>query len=177
MLDEKLKKSYLPMTETAYYILLSLTNELHGYGIILNVKKITDGRISLQAGTVYNTLSKLQADGLIQVIREEERKTFYKATADGILLLKAELARLAELYYNGSVLLGNSQMEPLAQVDQDIPVKVEAKVKTSSVGSKKTTKEKQPIKEQVKEQPAKPAKTEPAVRKPAKKKKNDIFLF
>jgi len=48
------------MTEIAFYILLSLTEPKHGYGIIQHVDKITDGKIKLGSGTVYGTLGKME---------------------------------------------------------------------------------------------------------------------
>ena len=44
MSEDKILKAFMPMTETAFYILLSLTEPRHGYGIIQHVDKITDGR-------------------------------------------------------------------------------------------------------------------------------------
>ena len=56
---------YLPMTETAYYILLCLKNPEHGYGIMQRVETMTEGRIKIGPGTMYGTLSKLEAQQLI----------------------------------------------------------------------------------------------------------------
>ena len=70
---ERARNRYLPMSETMFYILFSLKQELHGYGIMQRVKELTRGRITLGAGTVYSSLGKLESDGLIQGIREEER--------------------------------------------------------------------------------------------------------
>lgn len=53
------------MTETAFYILLSLTEPRQGYGIIQYVNKITDGRIKLGSGTVYGTLGKMEKSQII----------------------------------------------------------------------------------------------------------------
>jgi len=52
---ERVLKRYLPMTETAFYILLSLTEPRHGYGIVKHVEEITGARIRLGSGTVYGT--------------------------------------------------------------------------------------------------------------------------
>ena len=64
---EKLARSYLPMTETALYILLSLGEPRHGYGISKYVAELTDDRIKLGSGTIYGTLTKMQKDGLIDI--------------------------------------------------------------------------------------------------------------
>jgi DNA-binding PadR family transcriptional regulator len=94
-------KNYLPMTETMYYILLSLTEPLHGYGIILKVEQLTTGRIRIGAGTIYTSLSKLEKDALIVAYAEEERRKIYVITEVGRTVLKTEVARLKELYENG----------------------------------------------------------------------------
>ncbi len=107
---EQLKKTYMPMTESAYYILLSLTEPRHGYGIILYVKEITDGRISLGAGTIYGTLTKFEKDRLIETAGEEDRRKLYKLTEDGVWLLEQELKRIDELYRNGHGILEGSNL-------------------------------------------------------------------
>lgn len=98
---EKILKTYLPMTETAYYILLSLTEPRHGYGIIQHVNKITLGRIKLGSGTVYGTLTKMQKNGIITIYSDEDRKTVYEITDIGKILIKSEINRIKELYNNG----------------------------------------------------------------------------
>lgn len=99
---EKVLRTYIPMTETAYYILLSLTEPRHGYGIIKHVEEITDSRIRLGSGTVYGTLTKMQRDGVITVFADEERRTVYEVTETGKKLIRAEIARLKELYGNAT---------------------------------------------------------------------------
>jgi len=104
-MDEKLNKSYLPMSESGYYILLSLNEPMHGYGIILHVKEITKGRISLGAGTIYGTLTKFEKDKLIETAGEEDRRKLYKLTETGSQLLKQELERIDEMYLIGHSIL------------------------------------------------------------------------
>ncbi|MEH7353295.1 PadR family transcriptional regulator [Neobacillus drentensis] len=97
---DKVIKKYVPMTETAFYILLSLTEPRHGYGIVKHVEDITNGRIVLGSGTVYGTLTKMQKDGIITVFADEERKRVYEVTETGRKLITAEINRLKELYQN-----------------------------------------------------------------------------
>lgn len=97
---QKAIKKYIPMTETAFYILLSLDQPRHGYGIVKNVEEITASRIVLGSGTVYGTLSKMKKDGLILVYADEERKTIYETTSLGKKVMAAELERIQELYKN-----------------------------------------------------------------------------
>lgn len=105
---EQLKKTYMPMTESAYYILLSLKKPRHGYGIILYIKELTHDRIYLGAGTIYGTLTKFEKDGLIENAGEEDRRKLYKLTEDGGWLLEEELNRLDELCRNGHCILGGN---------------------------------------------------------------------
>lgn len=91
-------KAYIPMSETAYYILLSLTEPMHGYGIMQHVEKLTAKRISLGAGTLYGSILKMERNGLISFIGEENKRKTYKITDFGKEVLKAEIERITELY-------------------------------------------------------------------------------
>lgn len=93
-------KKYIPMSETAFYILLSLTEPRHGYGIVKHVEDITNSRIRLGSGTVYGTLTKMQKDGIITVYADEDRKTVYEITSLGNTVMKTEIQRLKELHTN-----------------------------------------------------------------------------
>ncbi len=93
-------KKYVPMTETAFYILLSLTEPRHGYGIVKHVEDITAGRLVLGSGTVYGTLTKMQKDGVITVFADEQRKTVYEITDAGKELMKVEITRIKEVHRN-----------------------------------------------------------------------------
>lgn len=97
---EKARMRYIPMSETMLYILFSLKQECHGYAIMQFVKELTKGRINLGAGTVYSSLGKLESDGLIKGIREEERRKIYIITSLGRAILREETARITELYRN-----------------------------------------------------------------------------
>ncbi len=97
---EKARKRYIPMTETMFYILLSLKQERHGYGIMQRVKELTRGRIVLGAGTVYSSLGKLESDGLIKGVQEEARRKIYAITPTGRDILHEESQRITELYNN-----------------------------------------------------------------------------
>ena len=101
MILDVVKKAYVPMTETMYYILLALVEPRHGYGIMQHVDEITGERIHLGAGTIYNSLAKLEKDALIELIAETERRKIYLITDVGLELLKAEVSRQEELIENG----------------------------------------------------------------------------
>ncbi|AQU78528.1 MULTISPECIES: PadR family transcriptional regulator [Planococcus] len=97
---QKMLKKYVPMTETAFYILLSLTEPRHGYGIVKHVEEITTSRLRLGSGTVYGTLTKMQKDGVIVVFADEQRKIVYEITDTGKQLIHEEIRRLKELHQN-----------------------------------------------------------------------------
>ena len=102
---EKIKNTFIPMSETMLYILMSLTSERHGYGIMLYVKDITDGRLSLGAGTVYQTLGKLEKGNLIKQTTEIDRKKYYIITDVGRELLIEEAKRISEINRNLEAIL------------------------------------------------------------------------
>ncbi|MCZ0702918.1 DNA-binding PadR family transcriptional regulator [Natronobacillus azotifigens] len=98
---DKVIKKYVPMSETAFYILLSLFKQpQHGYGIVKYVEDITSGRLKLGSGTVYGTITKMLKDHLIVVYANEERKKIYEITELGELVIQQEMTRLEELYTN-----------------------------------------------------------------------------
>lgn len=101
-MDSHIKKVYVPMTETAFYILLCLKNENHGYGIVQKVREITAGQVNLSPGTMYGSLSKMEKDGLIEFVREEDKRKMYKITPLGREVLQAEIARIERLYKNAT---------------------------------------------------------------------------
>ena len=97
-MDQHIKKVYVPMTETAFYILLCLREPNHGYGIVQTVEKLTEGAIRLAPGTMYGSLSKMEKDGVIRFIREEDKRKIYKITDLGEEVLALEIKRIERLY-------------------------------------------------------------------------------
>ncbi len=100
-----------PLTEAVYYILLSLLEPLHGYGIIQNVEKLSGGRVRLAAGTLYGAINTLLEKGWIIALEGEadSRKKEYVITELGREMLQREVRRLSELLENGKHLLGGSE--------------------------------------------------------------------
>ena len=95
-------ESHLPLTHVVYHILLSLSGKhRHGYGIIKDVADATEGRLELEAGTLYAAIKRLRDDGLIEETPGPEssdaRRRYYALTALGRGVLKAESERLVEL--------------------------------------------------------------------------------
>lgn len=91
------------LTEVVYYILLSLYNPLHGYGIMQNVKDMSDGRVELGPGTLYGAINTLVSKGWIEpmVCEENSRKKEYVITHTGKGIVNQEIRRLEELIKNG----------------------------------------------------------------------------
>ena len=99
-MNSHIQKVYVPMTETGFYILLCLLEESHGYDIVRKVDTLTHGQIRLSPGTLYGSLSKMEKDGLIRFIREEEKRKIYKITDLGRQVLDLEMKRIERLYQN-----------------------------------------------------------------------------
>ena len=99
-MDAHIKKVYVPMTETGFYILLCLRKPNHGYGIVKLVDEMTDGEVKLTPGTMYGSLSKMEKDKLIEFVKEEEKRRIYQITELGNEVLQLELKRIERLYKN-----------------------------------------------------------------------------
>lgn len=99
---------HMALTESTYYILLSLYTPQHGYGIMQQTELLSGGRVRLAAGTLYGALNSLCDKGWIipLPIAEKSRKKEYKLTDKGFAVLKNELNRLRQLVHNGETILG-----------------------------------------------------------------------
>ncbi len=97
-MNAHIKKVYVPMTETGFYILLCLRDTMHGYGIVQKVEALTQGEIKLSPGTMYGSLSKMEKDGLIHFVREEDKRKLYRITELGNQVLELEIMRIERLY-------------------------------------------------------------------------------
>jgi DNA-binding PadR family transcriptional regulator len=95
---QRIRKRFIPMSETMFFILFSLRQERHGYGIMQYVEILTNNRITLGAGTIYQSLTKLEHDGLIKATQEIDRKKNYLITDIGNEILQEEARRISELY-------------------------------------------------------------------------------
>jgi DNA-binding PadR family transcriptional regulator len=88
-----------------FHILLALAGEdLHGYAIIQEVAGRTNGELKLSAGTLYRSIQRMLEQGLIVETRDrpapeddDERRRYYRITADGLAAARAETRQLAEL--------------------------------------------------------------------------------
>ncbi|MBQ4094321.1 MAG: helix-turn-helix transcriptional regulator [Oscillospiraceae bacterium] len=101
----------LALTEAVFYILLSLTQPMHGYGIMQNAEQLSGGRVKLAAGTLYGALNTLLEKGWITALGSaaDSRKKEYAITEAGRAALREEMARLQELLANGKRILEDEQ--------------------------------------------------------------------
>jgi DNA-binding PadR family transcriptional regulator len=90
-----------PLTEPVLLILVSLAERpRHGYSILKDVEKVSDGRVLLSTGTLYGALRRLLDDGLIERFEEEDStrgRQAYRLSALGRRTLQAEVSRLKQL--------------------------------------------------------------------------------
>ena len=89
----------MSLQEPSFFILTALAGQsLHGYGVIRAVQELSDGRLTLRAGTLYAALERLTEDGLLVVDREEpiegRLRRYYRLTDKGAARLAAEAQRL-----------------------------------------------------------------------------------
>ena len=97
--------AFLPLPPTTFHILLAVALEdRHGYAIMQDVERRTDGELRLSAGTLYRTIQRLLDQGLIRETRErpapeldDERRRYYRITPRGTAVAQAEAQRMTEL--------------------------------------------------------------------------------
>jgi DNA-binding PadR family transcriptional regulator len=96
---------FLPLSPAIHHILLALVDEeRHGYAIMLEVSRLTGGSTKMGPGTLYGTLKRMLASGLIEEADErpdpeldDERRRYYRITALGAKVLRAETSRVSLL--------------------------------------------------------------------------------
>ena len=112
-MDKKSAQELLPLTPPVFHILLALTDEeRHGYGIMQDVARQTDGALQLGPGTLYGCLKRMLAAGLVEESEErpdpeldDERRRYYRMTPLGKRVVRAEAQRLA-----GAVMAAKSKL-------------------------------------------------------------------
>ena len=95
----------LPLPEATFHILMAVAeDDRHGYAIIQEVATRTDGALKLSPGTLYRSIQRMLEQGLIEETAErpapeldDERRRYYRITAFGRTVAKAEARRLAQL--------------------------------------------------------------------------------
>ena len=99
------------LNQPAHHVLLALgTDAKHGYAIMQDIAARSGGRISLLPGTLYSTLKKMLAEGLVEEVdppksadSEDARRRYYRVTKAGRLAAQAETERMALLVRLGKV--------------------------------------------------------------------------
>jgi DNA-binding PadR family transcriptional regulator len=92
-----------PLTPAVLHVLLALAGgPLHGYAILKDVVRQTDGRLTLGPGTIYGTLQRLMEAGWVEESPRpardvDERRRYYRLTGDGRDALAAEVDRLSAI--------------------------------------------------------------------------------
>jgi DNA-binding PadR family transcriptional regulator len=105
MKDTRNPNALLPLTPALFHVLLSLADgDKHGYAIMKEVARLTDGGVILSAGTLYGILRRLVSDGLVVEKSErpapeldDERRRYYHLTEFGRSVAQAEAERLEDV--------------------------------------------------------------------------------
>lgn len=103
--DREEPEALLPLTPSAYHILLALAGgEKHGYAVMQEVNRLSEGAVQLGPGTLYRSLKGLLDQGLIaesgerpDPAHDDERRRYYRLTDLGQRVAQAETRRLARL--------------------------------------------------------------------------------
>ncbi len=105
--------SFLPLSPATLHILLALAgDDLHGYGIMQEITRQSDGLYRLGPGTLYDNLQKLIQSGWVQELGrrrgdDDPRRRYYRLTDTGRNVLKAETARLTQVVREARLRLRN----------------------------------------------------------------------
>lgn len=99
------RKQLQNLSEPMFYVLLSLTKPLHGYGIMQKIDTITDGRVKVGAGTLYSLLARFEKEEIIVKVSNEDGKKNYQLTSKGLEVLQKEIKRLKQLVDDSKLLL------------------------------------------------------------------------
>ncbi len=88
------REKFRTLTEQMFYILLCLRKECYGMDILDKVPIMTDGRVHVGSGTLYNLLEQFMEEGMIKETKVEGRRRSYILTAKGQEMLDNEYHRI-----------------------------------------------------------------------------------
>ena len=88
------REKFRTLTEQMFYVLLCLKNECYGMDILDKIPSMTNGRVTVGSGTLYNLLEQFLDAGMILETKVEGRKRSYLLTQKGKDMLDAEYARI-----------------------------------------------------------------------------------
>mgnify|MGYP001553429903 CR=1 FL=1 len=101
------------MSDSMYYMMLSLTTPQHGYGVMKHVEELTKGETKIGPGTLYTNLTKMEENGWIvqrdDIEVEDERRVPYSLTEAGIVVFQHELERRALQVEQGKLALAEGE--------------------------------------------------------------------
>lgn len=89
------------LTEPMYYVLLCLRKPIHGYGIMQKIDEITNGRVKVGPGTLYNLISRFEKENIVIQVDSDKNKKTYQITEKGQEILDEEWNRLKQLVDDG----------------------------------------------------------------------------
>ncbi|MGB7999686.1 MAG: PadR family transcriptional regulator [Anaerobacillus sp.] len=95
------------LTDTSYYILLSLMEPKHGYLIMKTIEEMTNNMVVIGPASMYTTIKKLLGAELIQLHDKGDKKKVYVITDKGIEVVKKELERKRIMIQLGEDILTN----------------------------------------------------------------------
>ncbi len=98
---------YLPLSEATFYVLVALDEPLHGYAIMQKVESISEGNVVIGPGTLYGVLTTLEKQGLIDKVREEERRKIYALNEKGRQVMAEQVRRMAIMLRNGELAMAH----------------------------------------------------------------------
>ena len=103
-------EKYLPLTETTYYILLSLLDPAHGYVMMQKVEELSNHTVKIAAGTMYGAIENLLKNKLIEsVASSDKRRKTYIITEKGKRVLQLDCERMKHMTRVTASLLGNKE--------------------------------------------------------------------
>lgn len=100
------REKFQTLTEQMFYVLLCLREECCGMDLMARIREVTDGRVAVGPGTLYNLLEQFAAEGYIVETKSEGRRRSYRLTIRGEELLRGEMERLTAQMNDYQRLLG-----------------------------------------------------------------------
>lgn len=105
-------EKYLPLTETTYYILLSLLEPAHGYMMMQKVERLSNQKVRIAAGTMYGAIENLLKQELIRSVKStDKRRKTYVITEKGFKVLKLDCQRMKHIIDITDELLTANELE------------------------------------------------------------------
>ncbi|GAA0309200.1 DNA-binding PadR family transcriptional regulator [Gracilibacillus halotolerans] len=102
-------EKHLPLTETTYYILLSLLEPSHGYMMMQKIEEMSNKRVKIAAGTMYGAIENLLKQQLIKSVKSsDKRRKTYAITEKGLEVLRLDCARMKHMIQVTENLLSDS---------------------------------------------------------------------